>query len=105
MKDHVSLSTACSVDVQGVSPSTVSSVDVQSVPRTLYHPCPVFVNPEMLDCPATGSPVPELKRMTIPEQVRYRIKGTQSDTGILRYRTEMSSECRCYATINRIATF
>jgi hypothetical protein len=36
------------------------------------------------------SPVPELNRMPIPEPVRYQNKGTQSDTGMLRYRTEMS---------------
>ncbi len=39
----------------------------------------------MLDCP-----VLQLNRMPIPEPVRYQNKGTQSSTGMLRYRNEMS---------------
>jgi hypothetical protein len=34
-------------------------------------------------------PVPERRKMSMPEPVRYRKKETQSDTEILRYRTEL----------------
>ncbi len=43
----------------------------------------------MLDYPASGQTGTKMNKMPMPEIVRYRNKGSQSDTGMLRYRTEM----------------
>jgi hypothetical protein len=40
-------------------------------------------------CPASDSPVPELKMLLMPEPVRYQNKGAQSVTGMLRHWTVM----------------
>jgi hypothetical protein len=47
----------------------------------------LFVNAGMPDCPAFGQFGTEHTKMPMPQQVLYRNKGTQSSTGMLRYRT------------------
>ncbi len=62
----------------GCVPFYASNKDVQGVPlfkwRTVRHPV---------------IPLPEWTKIPMPEPVRYRNKGTQSGTGMLRYRTEI----------------
>ncbi len=68
-------STACSVDVQGISSPQYS----------------FFLIPEYrtVHCPALVSPVTEWKLVLMPEPVRCQNKGVQSGPGMLRYGTEM----------------
>jgi hypothetical protein len=43
----------------------------------------------MPDCPASYQSGPGIKKLTIPGQVRYRIKPRQSGIFLVRYRTEI----------------
>ncbi len=72
----------------------------------LRHHC-IFTVPESWTVRHPASPEPELIKMLMPGEVRYRNKGIQSGTGILRYRTKMPddrmpvpmAQCRCPAMV------
>jgi hypothetical protein len=52
----------------------------------------MFINIEMPECRTVWHPVsqvPDWKKLTIPEQVRYRTKLTQSGIFVVRYRTKI----------------
>jgi hypothetical protein len=54
-------------------------------------PC-TYIHIEMPECRTVRhpvSPVPDWKKLTIPEQVRYRTKLTQSGIFLVRYRTKI----------------
>jgi hypothetical protein len=48
-----------------------------------------FQNAGMPDCPASSQSGTGLKKLTMPEQVRYRTKLTQSGIFLVRYRTKI----------------
>ncbi len=48
-----------------------------------------FLHAGMSDCPAPSQCGTGMNKYLMPEPVRYRNKGTQSGTGMLRYRTEI----------------
>jgi hypothetical protein len=52
----------------------------------------IYIYVEMPECRTVRhpvSPVPDWKKLTMPEQVRYRTKVTQSSMFLVRYRTEI----------------
>jgi hypothetical protein len=52
----------------------------------------MYIYIEMLECQTVRnpvSPVPHWKKLTMPEQVRYRTKLTQSGILLVRYRTKI----------------
>jgi hypothetical protein len=49
----------------------------------------VCINAGMPDCPASEQSSTGLKKITMPEQVRYRTKLTQSGIFLVRYRTKI----------------
>ncbi len=75
------LSTASSIDVQGVSPATAISMNLQGVSLL----CVPFYRQQYLPV----IPVLEWTKMPMLEHFRYHNKRTQSGTGMLRYRTEI----------------
>jgi hypothetical protein len=54
-----------------------------------FHPRKVFIMPECRTVRHPVSPVHKWTRLPVLEAVRYRDKGTQSGTGMLRYMTEI----------------
>ncbi len=77
------------MDVQSVSLSTICSVDVHWVSLSL-PPTTAFLYAGMSDCPASSqSGTRTIKNSLCRKPVRYRNRGTQSGTGVLRYRTEI----------------
>jgi hypothetical protein len=81
---------------------TTSSVDVQGAfyhhkqygrtGFTPFHHRTIFINVRMPNLPASksGQSGTEMKKTAGAERVQNHNKGTQSGTGTLRYRTEMS---------------
>jgi hypothetical protein len=78
---YVCLSTASSMDMQGVFLSIARSMDMKG--------CTPFLNAGMSDCLASSQPGIQMDKKAVVEPVRYRNKGTQSGTVMLRYWTEV----------------
>jgi hypothetical protein len=53
------------------------------------YPCTYIEMPECRTVRHPVSPVPDWKKLTMPEQVRYRTKFTQSGIVLVRYRTKI----------------
>ncbi len=78
---YVCLSTASSMDMQGVFLSVARSMDMKG--------CTPFLNVGMSDCLASRQSGIQMNKNAVVEPVRYRNKGTQSGTVMLRYWTEV----------------
>jgi hypothetical protein len=84
------------VSVQGVSLSTTSSMNVQGVSLStcstagcfFFHLYPVL-NAGTRQCPASDHTGTGMKKIPMPGPARCWNKGTQSNTVVFRYRTEL----------------
>ncbi len=82
------------MDVQGVFLFTASSINMQGVSfvTIVFLQCQ---NPGLYAVRHPASPEPELVKMLMPGEVRYRNKGIQSGTGM----PVPMAQCRCQAMV------
>ncbi len=81
------------VHVNADSMSLLHSISVlHSMSRLMSMSMSLYINVEISECRTVQhpvSPVPDWKKLTMPEQVRYRTTKTQSVIFLLRYRTKI----------------